>query len=629
MSGYNFGKVNLPGPADTYIYISVNGVDAAGLTVGNYGDSNDEFHGFTADSGTPVILDPPDSSNTDLGGITASGEIFGNYTSFQNQQVGFVYDNGSFITVDAPLAQETTVFGITGGEIFGGYVDVFGGSHGFLDSGGVFTQIDVPGATSTTITGVTPNGEIAGTIFDSSNQAHGFVDVNGAFTTIDPAGSTGTYVVGISATGVIAGTYYDSAQNSHAFLDANGLISTINIAGATATAVTGINASGEVVGYSVDSLGNIHGFVDNLGSAVTVDVPGATQTDILGVNDAGDIYGYYNVGATQFGFVGTSTGGAGSFSATTDTGVAYATTGHVVTVTMTLGEAMTVDGIPTLQLNDNEAAVYAGGSGTDTLTFSYTVQAGDSATDLQVTGLNYPPGASIQDAYGNGIAGLVTADLGIQVNTPSAPIAEQIGEIYGSVLQHAPTDAEVTSELSVASTTGIAAVVSALVNSSETQFNVDPVAQIIDLALGTFPTAHQLAGWVPFIESAGLLQGPAQTNDLLDQMATAFVASDNFGKVYNNGVDVDPNAPVTAQEMQVIIQAATDKAATPTQVAAWVATGLTIDQVFVDFALGDQYTAASQPAIQQYLTTLADNAAGVQTSIVGSIEASHSLVAHA
>jgi hypothetical protein len=629
MSGYDFGKINLPGPAGTYVYISVNGVDAAGLAVGNYGDSDDDFHGFTADSGTPVIFDPPDSSNTDLGGITASGEIFGNYTSFQNQQVGFVYNNGTFTTVVAPLAQETTVYGITGGEIFGGYVDVFGGSHGFLDNGGVFTQIDVPGATSTTIMGVTPSGEIAGTIFDSSNQAHGFVDVNGVFTTIDPAGSTGTYVVGISAAGMVAGMFYDSAQNSHAFVDANGVISTINIAGATATAVTGINAWGEVVGYSVDSLGNIHGFVDNLGSAVTVDVPGASQTDILGINDAGDIYGFYNVGAIQFGFVGTSTGGPGSFSATTDTGVAYATTGHVVTVTMTLGEAVTVNGTPTLQLNDNEVATYTGGSGTDSLTFSYAVQAGDSTTDLQITGLNDPAGASIQDAYGDSIPGSMTADLGIQINTPSAPIAEQIGEIYDAVLQRAPTDAEVTSELSVASATGIAAVVSTLVNSSETQFNVDPVAQIIDLALGNLPAAHQLAGWVPYIESAGLLQGQAQTNDLLDQMATAFVASDNFGKVYNNGVDVDPNSPVTAQEMQEIIQAAIGKAATPTQVAAWVATGLTIDQVFVDFALGDQYTTALQPAIQQYLTTLADNAAGIQTSIVGSTEASHSLVAHA
>jgi hypothetical protein len=41
-----------------------------------------------------------------------------------------------------------------------------------------------------------------------------------------------------------------------------------------------------------------------------------------------------------------------------------------------------------------------------------------------------------------------------------------------------------------------------------------------------------------------------------------------------------------------------------------VATGLSIDQVFVDFALGDQYTAASQATIQQYLTAAANGAVG-------------------
>src|ERR1700679_4168554 len=106
MSGYTLGAINLPGPAGTFVYISVAGVDAAGLAVGNYGDSDDDFHGFTANSGTPVIFDPPDSTNTNIGCITNSGEIFGNYASFQNQAVGFVYNNGAFTIIDAPLAQE-------------------------------------------------------------------------------------------------------------------------------------------------------------------------------------------------------------------------------------------------------------------------------------------------------------------------------------------------------------------------------------------------------------------------------------------------------------------------------------------------------------------------------------------
>ena len=68
---------------------------------------------------------------------------------------------------------------------------------------------------------------------------------------------------------------------------------------------------------------------------------------------------------------------------------------------MTTSEAVTVTGTPTLQLNDNEVAGYTSGSGTNTLTFTYVVQPGDNVADLQVTGLNLPSGAAIQDQAGN------------------------------------------------------------------------------------------------------------------------------------------------------------------------------------------------------------------------------------
>jgi hypothetical protein len=426
MSGYTFGAINLPGPAGTYVYISVAGVDAAGLAVGNYGDSNNDFHGFTANSATPVIFDPPNSSNTNVGGVTSSGEIFGNDTNFQNQQVGFVYNNGTFTVIDAPLAQATTVFGVTNGEVFGGYVDVLGGSHGFLDNNGAYAQVDAPGATSTTIMGVTPSGELAGTFIDSSDVVHGFIDKNGTFTTIDAPGSSGTYVVGISANGVVAGTYDDNANNQYGFTDINGVISTISITGAIGTAVTGINASGEVVGYYIDSAGNVHGFVDIGGIITTVDLPGATQTDIQGVNDAGDIYGFYNDSTgQQHGFVGTGTASptVSSIAANVPNGTTSATTGQTVTVTVTVNEAMTVTGTPTLQLNDNEVATYASGSGTSTLTFTYMVQGTDISTDLQVTGLNLPAGASIADSSGNQLTSSVTANLAIAANTTLFPFA--------------------------------------------------------------------------------------------------------------------------------------------------------------------------------------------------------------
>jgi hypothetical protein len=75
--------------------------------------------------------------------------------------------------------------------------------------------------------------------------------------------------------------------------------------------------------------------------------------------------------------------------------------GDVITLTMTLSEAVTVaGGTPTLTLNDGGTATYTGGSGSSTLTFTHTVQAGQNVADLAVSllGLN---GSTIKDAAGN------------------------------------------------------------------------------------------------------------------------------------------------------------------------------------------------------------------------------------
>jgi hypothetical protein len=106
-----------------------------------------------------------------------------------------------------------------------------------------------------------------------------------------------------------------------------------------------------------------------------------------------------------------------TISAVTDTGATNVNASHLVTITLTTSEVMMVTGTPTLQLNDNEVAVYTIGSGSNTLTFTYTVQPSDSVADLQVTGLNLPSGATIQDVAGNNLSGGVTGDLGIQVTS--------------------------------------------------------------------------------------------------------------------------------------------------------------------------------------------------------------------
>ena len=84
-----------------------------------------------------------------------------------------------------------------------------------------------------------------------------------------------------------------------------------------------------------------------------------------------------------------------------------ATVGEVIDFTLTFSEAVTVTGKPTLTLNDNGVATYAGGSGSNTLTFDYTVSANDSAVpELTATAVNLN-GGTIQTSGNNALLALV------------------------------------------------------------------------------------------------------------------------------------------------------------------------------------------------------------------------------
>ena len=102
--------------------------------------------------------------------------------------------------------------------------------------------------------------------------------------------------------------------------------------------------------------------------------------------------------------------------------------GHVVTLTLNMSEAVTVNttgGTPTLTLNDGGTATYTGGSGSSALTFSYTVAAGQNTPDLTVSAVNLN-GATIADAAGNNasLSGTFnpTGTLQIDTTAPSPPI---------------------------------------------------------------------------------------------------------------------------------------------------------------------------------------------------------------
>jgi hypothetical protein len=78
-------------------------------------------------------------------------------------------------------------------------------------------------------------------------------------------------------------------------------------------------------------------------------------------------------------------------------------TGDGIDITLALDETVHVTGTPTLSLNSGGTATYTGGDGTNTLTFHYTVAAGETTTDLNVSELVLASGVSIQDSAGNDV----------------------------------------------------------------------------------------------------------------------------------------------------------------------------------------------------------------------------------
>jgi len=119
----------------------------------------------------------------------------------------------------------------------------------------------------------------------------------------------------------------------------------------------------------------------------------------------------------------TSSKTDGSYGATT-----------VIAVTVTFDETVTVTGTPQLTLETgatDEIVNYSSGSGTTTLTFNYTVQAGNASSDLDYVGVNSLAlnSGTIKDATGNnatltlvspGVAGSLGANKALVIDA-SAP----------------------------------------------------------------------------------------------------------------------------------------------------------------------------------------------------------------
>ncbi|MBX3589106.1 MAG: hypothetical protein KF796_20945 [Ramlibacter sp.] len=176
--------------------------------------------------------------------------------------------------------------------------------------------------------------------------------------------------------------------------------------------------------------------------------------------------------------------------------------GDVVSVQVNFSEAVTVTGTPQLTLETgttDQVVNYASGSGTSTLTFTYTVQAGDTSADLdyQSTTALALNGGTIKDAAGNaGTLTLATPGAANSLGANKAIVIDAVGPVVtsaavnGGTLVLSYTDASALDAANVAAP-GAFAVVSAGASNAVTGVVVDGAAKTVTLTLATAVTVGQ------------------------------------------------------------------------------------------------------------------------------------------
>ena len=151
--------------------------------------------------------------------------------------------------------------------------------------------------------------------------------------------------------------------------------------------------------------------------------------DIKTISGDPNVYGKVYVGFGGSGYAFYSADGpsirAVAFSPSSGSEALGATT----TITLELSEPAIVSrATPTLSLNDGGTASYLSGSGTDALTFTYTVGSGQNTSSLEATALNLN-GATIADSGGN------TASLSLSGLTQTGPQIDTQPPSIGSVVE--------------------------------------------------------------------------------------------------------------------------------------------------------------------------------------------------
>src|SRR5262249_34710645 len=178
---------------------------------------------------------------------------------------------------------------------------------------------------------------------------------------------------------------------------------------------------------------------------------------------------------------------------------------------------------PALLLNDGGTATYTSGSGTNVLTFTYTVPANQGTADLQVIGIISPSANSVQDLAGNNanLAG-AAADLQVKIDTVTTTASSaiisgaQTLELFGTSAENITFAAGSTGTLRLDAATSFSGTVSGLAPGNA--LDLANVAYTAGMTVGFQPNTSGPAGGLLTVGSANIAL-------LGNYMASMFVAS--------------------------------------------------------------------------------------------------------
>ena len=298
-------------------------------------------------------------------------------------------------------------------------------------------------------TGVTP---AAPTIITGVANSNGSVTLtgtapDGSTISVSDGGATALGTTTASSTGAWTFTTADLAAGSYAFTATD---TTSAGTSAASTPFDGtVTASPPAAPVIKTGVENSNGAVTLTGTApdgapVTVSDGGSTALGTTTASSSGTwTFTTADLAAGTYAFTATATTSAGTSAASSPLDVSVTpqpgptlsaiaespasgdlNAGSTVTLTLKLSEAVTVaGGTPTLTLNDGGIATYTGGSGTNALTFSYTVGAGQDTAALAATAVNLNS-ATITDGAGNGanlsLTGLAQSGPQIDTTAPTS-----------------------------------------------------------------------------------------------------------------------------------------------------------------------------------------------------------------